>query len=83
METLGLGDLHWHAGQAGVQHRSTAAQKTENMGERFTEEARKIHYGETEERGIRGQASREATAALTEEGIAVVPLPLPEVLKGP
>ena len=44
---------------------------------------RKIHYGETEERGIRGQASRKETEALMEEGIAVMPLPLPEGLKGP
>ncbi|MDE2617020.1 MAG: DUF1178 family protein [Burkholderiales bacterium] len=57
--------------------------ETEDVGVRFAEEARKIHYGETEERGIRGQASREETEALLEEGIAVMPLPLPEGLKGP
>jgi hypothetical protein len=57
--------------------------ETEDVGERFAEEARKIHYGETEERGIRGQASRKETEALMEEGIAVMPLPLPEGLKGP
>ena len=34
---------------------------TEDVGERFAEEARKIHYGEAEERGIRGQASRDET----------------------
>ena len=56
---------------------------TEDVGERFAEEARKIHYGETEERGIRGQASREETQALLEEGIGVLPLPLPKCLKGP
>lgn len=56
---------------------------TEDVGERFAEEARRIHYGETEERGIRGQASREETQALLEEGIGVVPLPLPKGLKGP
>ena len=56
---------------------------TEDVGERFAEEARKIHYGETEERGIRGQASREETQALLEEGIGVLPLPLPKGLKGP
>ncbi|HET8748069.1 MAG TPA: DUF1178 family protein, partial [Ramlibacter sp.] len=53
---------------------------TEDVGERFAEEARKIHYGESEERGIRGQASREETQALLEEGIAVLPLPLPKGL---
>ena len=56
---------------------------TEDVGERFAEEARKIHYGETEERGIRGQASREETQALLEEGISVLPLPVPKALKGP
>ncbi len=57
--------------------------QTEDVGERFAEEARRIHYGESEERGIRGQASREETEALIEEGITVMPLPLPEGLKGP
>jgi len=56
---------------------------TEDVGERFAEEARKIHYGESEERGIRGQATRQETQALLEEGIGVLPLPLPKGLKGP
>jgi hypothetical protein len=56
---------------------------TEDVGERFAEEARKIHYGESEDRGIRGQASREETEALQEEGIPVLPLPVPKGLKGP
>jgi hypothetical protein len=56
---------------------------TEDVGERFAEEARKIHYGETEERGIRGQASREQTEALLDEGIGVLPLPVPKAMKGP
>lgn len=55
---------------------------TDDVGDRFAEEARRIHYGETKERGIRGQASRAETDALLEEGIAVMPLPLPEALKG-
>ena len=56
---------------------------TEDVGERFAEEARRIHYGETGERSIRGQASREETEALVEEGIAVLPLPIPKALKEP
>ena len=56
---------------------------TDDVGERFAEEARRIHYGETEERGIRGQASREETEALIEEGIGVLPLPIPKALKEP
>ncbi|WP_028600817.1 DUF1178 family protein [Ottowia thiooxydans] len=54
---------------------------TEDVGERFAEEARRIHYGEADERGIRGQASQEETAALLDEGIAVVPLPVPPGFK--
>lgn len=56
---------------------------TEDVGERFAEEARRIHYGEAQERGIRGQATREETLSLLDEGIGVVPLPLPKGLKGP
>ena len=56
---------------------------TEDVGTQFAEEARKIHYGEADHRNIRGQASREETEALQEEGIAVMPLPIPAALKGP
>ena len=55
--------------------------QTEDVGERFAEEARRIHYGETPERGIRGQATREQTEELMDEGIAVMALPLPDSLK--
>ena len=51
----------------------------ENVGERFPEEARKIHYGEAESRGIYGKASLEDAANLAEEGVSVLPIPdLPE-----
>jgi hypothetical protein len=56
---------------------------TDDVGERFPEEARRIHYGEISQRGIRGQASPEETEALIEEGIGVLPLPIPKALKGP
>lgn len=56
---------------------------TEDVGERFPEEARRIHYGEARERGIRGQASREDADALRDEGIEVMALPVPAALKGP
>ena len=55
---------------------------TEDVGQNFAEEARKIHYGESEERNIRGQASVEETKDLLEEGIDVMPLPVPDALKG-
>jgi hypothetical protein len=54
---------------------------TENVGDRFTDEARKMHYGEAEERSIRGQATPEQVEALIDEGIAVMPLALPPSLK--
>jgi hypothetical protein len=57
--------------------------ETDDVGSKFAEEARKIHYGEVPERGIRGQASPEQTQALIEEGIAVLLLALPEALKEP
>jgi len=56
---------------------------TEDVGERFADEARRIHYGEAAERGIRGQATPGEREALRDEGIEVMPLPLPAALKGP
>ena len=55
--------------------------KTEDVGERFAEEARRIHYQEAPDRGIRGVASREEARALLEEGIEVMPLPIAEMAK--
>ena len=52
---------------------------SEDVGARFPEEARKIHYGESEERGIIGQASPDEVKSLVDEGVNVAPLPdLPE-----
>jgi hypothetical protein len=56
---------------------------TDDVGERFPEEARRIHYGEIEARGIRGQASPDERRALLEEGIEIMSLPVPAALKGP
>ena len=56
---------------------------TEDVGERFAEEARRIHYGEAEQRGIRGRASREDAESLRDEGIEVLTVALPEAVKGP
>ena len=51
----------------------------EDVGEKFPEEARKIHYGEADARGIIGKASPEEARSLVEEGIEIAPLPvLPE-----
>ena len=56
---------------------------TEDVGSRFAEEARRIHYGETPQRGIRGQATPEEREALLEEGIETMAIPLPKALGGP
>lgn len=56
--------------------------RTEDVGERFPEEARRIHYGEAEARGIRGQATPEQREALQDEGIEVMALPVPHAAKG-
>jgi hypothetical protein len=57
-------------------------EKTENVGDRFAEEARRMHYNEAPSRNIRGVASAEDAQALVEEGIDVMPLPVPAALKG-
>ena len=59
--------------------RAEIEKNAENVGSKFAEEARKIHYGETEKRGIYGEATGKDAKALVEEGIEVHPLPkLPE-----
>jgi hypothetical protein len=59
--------------------RKHVEENAEYVGERFAEEARRIHYEEAEHRGIYGEASPDEAKALIEDGIAVHPLPrLPE-----
>ena len=54
--------------------------KTEDVGERFAEEARAMHHGDIAQRSIRGQTTSDEALALLEEGIEVMPLPwLPAV----
>jgi hypothetical protein len=50
---------------------------TENVGSEFASEARRIHYEEAPRRDIRGTATKEQTEELAEEGIPVMPLPIP------
>jgi len=54
---------------------------TADVGDKFAEEARKMHYQEVEAHPIRGIASPDETRALLDEGIDVLPLMLPEFLK--
>ena len=59
--------------------RDHIVKNADNVGDRFPNEARKMHYGEIEHRPIYGQASNEEARALIEEGVEVSPLPvLPE-----
>lgn len=57
--------------------------ETTDVGDNFAEEARKMHYGESEVRGIRGTATVDETHALADEGIEVMSFPLPIVSKEP
>ncbi len=57
--------------------------RTEDVGERFADEARRIHYGEVPQRGIRGQATPEQREALREEGIETMSIPVPRGLDEP
>ena len=76
------------AANSGMQAEAVAAMRkirdhvTKNadyVGDKFPEEARKIHYEEAEKRGIYGEASTEEAKALAEEGVEFHPLPiLPE-----
>ncbi len=74
---------HTHALQdAWVAAVKAVLSNTEDVGPAFAEEARRIHYGESELRGIRGVATDAERVALTEEGIEVHTLAVPEALKG-
>jgi hypothetical protein len=56
--------------------RDHVMKNAENVGKGFVEEARKMHYGEAEERSIYGEADLAEARALLEEGIDVLPLPV-------
>lgn len=55
----------------------TLARSSENVGEHFAEEARRIHYQEAPPRNIRGVASVREARELLDEGIAILPVPVP------
>ena len=54
---------------------------TEDVGDRFANQARAMHYGDVEPRSIRGQATPREASELIEEGIDVMALPMPAALK--
>ena len=55
--------------------RDEITSQCDDVGEKFAEEARAMHYGEKDKRGIYGQASLKDAAELYEEGITAIPLP--------
>ncbi|MBI3701204.1 MAG: DUF1178 family protein [Afipia sp.] len=56
--------------------RDHVVKNADNVGKKFPEEARKMHYGESENRAIYGEATSEEAKALIEEGVEVAPLPI-------
>jgi hypothetical protein len=58
---------------------SKTLEKSEWVGRQFAEEARAIHYGESDSRLIHGEATLNEAQALHDEGVSVAPLPLPIV----
>jgi hypothetical protein len=56
--------------------RDHIVKNADNVGERFPNEARKMHYGDIEHRPIYGEASPEEARALIDEGVEVAPLPV-------
>src|SRR6201995_5573516 len=67
--------LHGGAVQRFVEAVAELLNSTEDVGTRFAEEARRIHYGESEAKAIRGQATAQEREALADEGIEVFTLP--------
>lgn len=56
-------------------YRQKVVNEADYVGERFAEEARKIHFEEVEARGIYGEATRDEIAGLIEDGVDFMPLP--------
>jgi hypothetical protein len=57
------------------QYRHKVLSEAENVGDRFAEEARKIHFEEAEARGIYGEATKDEVLGLIEDGVDFLPLP--------
>ena len=86
----GKGTAVVHAAQGSVSHEQQAAflsavrhvlANTEDVGDRFADQARAMHYGDAESRNIRGLATPQEAIELIEEGIEIMAMPLPASLK--
>ena len=70
-----LAAIHEDMARAVARAREYVEKNFDYVGEKFPEEARKIHYGETEDRGIYGEASGKEVRELLDEGVQIAPLP--------
>ena len=70
-----LAEVRKSVAEAAARARDFVEKNFEHVGERFPEEARKIHYGEVEPRGIYGEATGREVKELVEEGVKVAPMP--------
>jgi hypothetical protein len=57
------------------QYRQKVVSEADYVGDKFAEEARKIHFEEVAPRGIYGEATKDEVAALVDEGVEFLPLP--------
>ncbi len=70
-----LAEIKRDMGKAVERARDYVEKNFDYVGDQFPEEARKIHYGEKEERGIYGEATGKEVKDLVDEGVRVAPLP--------
>ncbi|MGB1473456.1 MAG: DUF1178 family protein, partial [Candidatus Puniceispirillaceae bacterium] len=73
--SAGAAAYHTALRMAVQQLRKTVESQFTNVGDKFAEEARKIHNGEAEENNIYGTCTRQETEELLEEGVEIMPLP--------
>lgn len=79
MQTLAMDAMRREALEKLKEAVAAVKANSEDVGKQFPEEARKIHYGEADARGIIGQATFDEAQALLEEGIEIAAIPvLPE-----
>ncbi|MBW9114546.1 DUF1178 family protein [Rhizobium cauense] len=76
MQTLAMDTMRREAFHKLKEAVATIKANSEDVGTRFPEEARKIHYGESDARGIIGQTTQEEAEALLDEGIEIAALPI-------
>ncbi|CCM77469.1 DUF1178 family protein [Rhizobium mesoamericanum] len=76
MQTLAMDTMRREAFQKLKEAVATIKANSEDVGTRFPEEARKIHYGESDARGIIGQTTVDEAQALLDEGIEIAALPV-------